>query len=211
MLPALDRGDPSLDDPLGLPPGVGRATYLRLMVSRRWFAVLGLLLACEGHPSRGQDAPTAAVSAEATSPTGAPAAPTAAAAPPASPEAGQWKAQFQTKRGEVSVSEAVPYRPWVKDQGTAAAGKGELTVRIAPDGEVTGEGAGALGALAIRGRFEEGELRAGVLPADPDLPEGMTGVLTAALTDEKLAGELRVSNPDGTIVRVAPIELERVP
>lgn len=146
--------------------------------------------------------PTALVTAEPS--------PTATAPPePQLAEAGRWSSTFQTERGEVSVPESVPYRPWVKDQGTVAAGTGELNVVIAPDGEVTGEGAGALGALAIRGRFEEGELRAGVTPADPALPEAMSGVLTAALKGGKLEGELRVTNPDGTIVRVAPVALER--
>ena len=168
--------------------------------------VLVGLLACEEPPPSATEAPTSVVTPEA-----APTTTAVAPAPAQLAEAGSWKAQFQTQRGEVSVSESVPYRPWVKDHGTAAAGKGELTVIIAPDGEVTGQGAGALGALSIRGRFEDGELRAGVMPADPELPEGMTGVLTAALLDGKLDGELRVSNPDGTLVRVASIALERAP
>jgi hypothetical protein len=201
----LGRRKPFVErlDEAGVAAGRGAVNVWGLM-GRGWMLLLAGLFACEGPPPSATEAPSAVASAEV--------APTATAAmppPEKSTEAGQWKAQFQTQRGEVSVSEAVPYRPWVKDHGTAAAGKGELTVTIAPDGEVMGEGAGALGALSIRGRFEEGELRAGVTPADPELPEGMTGVLTAALVDDKLEGELRVSNPDGTIVRVAPVALER--
>lgn len=80
---------------------------------------------------------------------------------------------------------------------------------VADDGAVTGEGAGALGAVAIRGRADEAFLRAGVTPADPSAPDAMRGVLVAEVTGDDLVGQLRVSSADGTVVRTAEVRFER--
>jgi hypothetical protein len=56
-------------------------------------------------------------------------------------------------------------------------------------------------------------LRAHLTPKDPSTQPAMSGILLASTTANgtSFEGELRVSNEDGSLVRGAPVHLERAP
>lgn len=172
--------------------------------------VLGLLLGCgEGETSTQAAGPSSATPSGTAPLASATATATASAPSPDHPWAGLWSGRFEAKKGEVGVPEGVAYPVWEEEKGDEASGAGAVELTIAPDGEVTGTGRGALGAFVLRGRVENETLRSGLTPADDE--GAMHGVLTAK---EKEAGKsleavLRVSGGRGARVRTATFVLGR--
>lgn len=125
-----------------------------------------------------------------------------------SPFAGTWRASFEATRGEVSLAKDHPWPAWKKDAGTRL-GKGNIELVVAADGSVTGTIGGALGELDLRGRLEDGTLRAGVTPKEPDEPDAMRGTLVGTAAGAKLDATLRASSGDGLVVRTAKLGLAK--
>lgn len=170
--------------------------------------LLGLLVGCgesggstpKPNPfpsSTTADAPLASASTSASAPS------------PDHPWTGVWSGRFEAKKGGVGVPEGVAYPVWEKEDGTDASGTSAVELTVAPDGEVTGKGRGALGAFVLRGRVERQMLRCGVTPAQPDAEVSMSGVLTAKEKDagKTLEATLRVAGGKGARVRTATFVL----
>ncbi|MBI4952878.1 MAG: hypothetical protein HY908_12660 [Myxococcales bacterium] len=193
----------------------------RLLVAFAALAALGHgLAACSGEPAGPKPdphtgSPTSTAggsSAPRTSAGVATASGSASAAPaaPALPEAGAWQGTYQAEKDTVFVPEKVPYHGgWAKDDGTQAVGPGQVELTVAPDGQVTGSASGALGDQVIRGVVDGGALRLGVTAKDPRDPAAMSGILTGSLKGDKLVGTLQVASSDASLVRQAPVALER--
>ena len=138
------------------------------------------------------------------------ATPTASAAP-AHPHAGTWKGTFEATKGEVTVDEGVPYSTWNKEEGSAAAGAGEIELTVSPNGAVNGEATGALGKLRVIGVLpEEGELAVSLQPADPNAEDAMTGTLVGKVEGDLLKADLRAASRDGNRVRKASTTLKKL-
>ncbi|MBW2452988.1 MAG: hypothetical protein JRI68_00680 [Deltaproteobacteria bacterium] len=144
------------------------------------------------------EAPTATVTADASA--GPPSATT-------SPHAGTWTGEYATAKGKVNVPKGVDYSTWKKDEGKERSGKGTLELTVAADGAVTGKGTGALGGLTVAGVVDDGWLRTGLTPTDPEGPNAMTGVLIGEVKGSKIVGWLRMASHDGSLVREAKVTL----
>lgn len=173
--------------------------------------VIGLLLGCgQGDEPSPKPSPTAAPTNTGAAPV---ASTTSSASAPATahPWAGVWSGRFEAKKGAVGVPEGVAYPVWEKEKGDDASGQGTIELTIAPDGEVTGQGQGALGAFVLRGRADQKMVRSGVSPAEAETEAAMTGVFTAR---EKQAGKtleakLQVAGGKGARVRTATFVLSK--
>lgn len=168
------------------------------------------LAACDG-PSKGSPSsssavgsshPTAARSREGTT------VPTASESPSAR-FAGRWTGPYTAERAAVHVPKGVPDKTWATDDGSRATGDGTLDLTIDEAHQVSGSAQGALGRLTIRGALDGTTLRAGVVPVDPNGPVAMWGVLVGEMGPKAARCQLRVSNRDGRLVRVASVELRR--
>lgn len=95
------------------------------------------------------------------------------------------------------------------DDGKTASGAGTVSITISQDGEISGKGQGALGDVTIRGKTEDGVIRASIFPDSPSAPSAMTGTLIGTVKERSIAVELRASGPDATIVRESTFELTR--
>ncbi len=173
--------------------------------------------ATNGSLATGAPANTAKQSAGTSGPeSGALALGSSGAATPAatSPFTGTWRASFEATRGDVSVARDHPWPAWKKDAGTRL-GKGTLELVVEADGSVRGAIGGALGELDVRGRVEDGTLRAGVTPKDPDEPDAMRGSLLGTATGDagssakRLGATLRAASGDGLVVRAAKLDLAK--
>lgn len=162
------------------------------------------LVACDrgGGDARPTPAPSASAAAVAS----------AAPAPSAAPDASaRWVGAYTAKPGAVAPPSNAREKTWTKDPGTASVGPGtiELTVGPLPRGEVVGRASGALGDLELSGAFDGKELRATARPREPNAPDAMTGTLSLAVEGDALAGTLRASGRDATIVRDADVKLQK--
>lgn len=177
---------------------------------------IAALLGCSPPPSEG----SASAASSATAP-GAPLPSTAsvgsgprsvepkpAKAPARAPLAGAWRGPFVAQVGKVTLDPGVS-DPWSKDPGTDAVGKGELELKVAADGTVTGRLTGALGDLLVKGVAEENLVHATFTAERPE-PKTMAGTLELALSNGKLDGELRGSSGDASLVRKANVSAARV-
>src|SRR5688500_7767279 len=104
-------------------------------------------------PESGPSAGPASASAPASV---AAAAPAAASAKPAPAKiAGEWTGTYDARHYLIEMSKKEgAVKEWQADKGEANSGKGELTLRIAEDGSVSGSSTGALGELVITGEFD---------------------------------------------------------
>ena len=98
-------------------------------------------------------------------------------------------------------------REWEGDKGEAHSGKGQLTLRIAEDGTVSGSSSGALGELAITGEFDGEHLRLQLSPSNPEKQPAFLGHLLAERKGEIFKGRIQASSGDSLTVRDAPVEL----
>lgn len=175
--------------------------------------LIGLLLGCgqENAPSQ-KPSPTTATTTSGSAPLASPSATVSASTPETKHRwAGVWSGRFEAKKGAVGVPEGVAYPVWEKEKGDDASGKGTLELTIAPDGEVTGQGRGALGAFVLRGRADDEMVRSGVTPSEPDTDDAMTGVFTAKEKEagKTLEAKLQVAGGKGARVRTATFVLTK--
>ena len=183
------------------------------MIPRRLsiFAAAIILSACDAAPDRPDRAPPprpASPSASASAPSAPSAAPTATAAADRGP-AGTWTGAYEAKKGTVTLPPKVKDKALAADDGKKMAGAGTIEIIIGDDGDVRGKLTGALGACTITGKTEKSMIRASVMPDDPRAPNAMTGVLVGMIKDDVIKADVRVAGPDATVVREAPVELER--
>jgi hypothetical protein len=188
------------------------------MIARRASVLLlgSAVAGCDGSSAR--RAPLEATGSTAATASLVPSAPTAgsaatSAAPAGSSRAserlaGSWSGTYEAKRGKVELPKGSPWPAWRKDNGKRL-GKGTLELTVESNGDVHGTASGALGDSKVRGRVEDGVLRAGVAAADPSTEGAMAGRLTATLKDDSMGGELRASDERGDTVRVAEVLLRR--
>lgn len=168
---------------------------------------LGLILVGACDPPRSGPAPSRSATAVASATATAVATATASAAAK-SAFAGSWRGAYDAKRAAVTVPSADPWPAWQKDDDKRV-GRGDLALEVDDAGFVSGEAAGALGELRLRGRIEDGALRAGATPAHPDDEAAMTGTLTGKAEAAAIHAVLRVASEDGERVRVSEVTLER--
>jgi hypothetical protein len=109
----------------------------------------------------------------------------------------------------VQVPAGVRWTVWKDEPGAVRRGKGTVALVVDDDGFVRGSLDGALGALQVCGRLEEGTLRAGVWPLDPRAGPAMSGVLTAEVKAGSMDAALRVSDGDGVVVRASRFRLAK--
>jgi len=100
---------------------------------------------------------------------------------------------------------------WGQDDGKAFAGKGELSLRISPDGAVAGTAQGALGAQRVVGMLDGDHLRLQLLPAATGSGESVAqGTWVGERQGASFAGKLHAASGDGTKVREGTLALNRV-
>ncbi len=126
----------------------------------------------------------------------------------ASPLAGEWSGRFESKKKAPTLDPGVKERSWTKDDGKQMAGPGQVSLRVAPDGGVSGTISGALGQGQITGSAEGATISATVTPSE-ESETAMAGVLVLTLEGNTLNGELNASSADATVVRSAPLGLTR--
>jgi hypothetical protein len=170
------------------------------------------LVACDRPLAKDNTVATASATAKAVA-SAAASGPTASATPSAraaaaSPFAGTWSGDYDAKRAPVDLPKSTPWAAWKNDDG-GRLGTGTVALRVDEGGYVDGETDGALGKLRLRGRIEDGALRAGVTPADPDDAPALSGALVGEAREGALTGTLRASAHDGELVRVATVTLRR--
>lgn len=134
-----------------------------------------------------------------------------ASAVPRAALAGTWRADFEAKKGAVTLDPGVGVPAWKNDDGSKAVGRGSLELTVAADGTVSGKLSGALGVAAIRGAAEDEQLTATFTPADDSVvdEQAMAGTLIVQRKGEALVGSLRASSGDAKLVRMASLELSR--
>jgi hypothetical protein len=133
----------------------------------------------------------------------------AAAAAPANKLAGTWVGTYESKKGSVALPDKVKDKERDADPGTVAVGKGEVTLTIAPDGDVKGKWSGALGKVTLTGKLDGNVVRVSALPDDYAAADAMTGVLIGMAEGDKIRAEIRVAGRDANIVREAAFEMKR--
>jgi len=170
----------------------------------------GTTTSTEPTPSASISAAPAPSDATAATNASAQAAPVASASTADTPSllSGSWVGTYDAKRGSVKLLKSTPWPAWKKDAGKQV-GKGSAELEIDEHGNVRGKAAGPLGPLRIVGRFEEGRLRASILPEDVTAEGSMSGILTGELKGQALSATLRVSNRRGEAVRVAELTMKR--
>lgn len=117
--------------------------------------------------------------------------------------------------GQVEVPAAAGDKAWLQDPGATAVGAGTVEFAVTPPyGDARGEARGPLGELVVTGRFDGRELRANLMPKDPNGDAAMTGVMLLAADADvasTLRGSLRVSSRDARLVREAKVEVSGRP
>ncbi len=177
----------------------------------RWLVCAWLALAGCDRPSASSSPPAASARTTAAARGSTTAAVATASAPaaetPASPYQGRWGGDYESKRAAIELPKGYPSPAWQKDDGSRL-GNGSVELRVDRDGFLAGEASGALGALELRGRIEDGALRAGATPAGDDAG-AMTGTLTGEPREKAIRCTLRAASEDGEIVRIAEVTLRR--
>ena len=124
-----------------------------------------------------------------------------------------WSGSYVAKVGPVAPPDNAKEKTWADDPGTAAVGRGTVTLSVSgPGGETVGDLSGPLGDLKVSGVFDGKELRATLAPKDPKADGAMTGFMLLTSSGEPptaLTGTLRVANRDARIVREATVEVAK--
>jgi hypothetical protein len=174
-------------------------------------AALGAPLSCS---KEAPDKPSPAGSTGAAPSAAASVPPASSVAPAAGTSATAWSGSYVAKVGPVAPPENAKEKTWASDPGTAAVGQGAIALSTSgPRGETQGDLTGPLGDLKVAGVFDGTELRANLLPKDPQADNAMTGFMLLAASGGpppgSLKGTLRVSNRDARIVREASVDLTK--
>jgi hypothetical protein len=174
-------------------------------------AALGAPLSCS---KDAPDKPSPAASTSVASSAAASAAPASSAAKGTGAIDTAWSGSYVAKVGPVAPPENAKEKTWASDPGTAAVGQGAIALSISGTrGETQGDLTGPLGDLKVAGVFDGTELRANLLPKDPQADGAMTGFMLLAASGGpppgSLKGTLRVSNRDARIVREASVDLAK--
>lgn len=179
------------------------------MVKRMVFIAAALVAACQTKRAPDPTPPVSASVAEAA-PSASIAAPVTASAAPkrVHPLAGNWRAKYTSKKGQVVVSQDVKDHVREADDGKRAIGEGTISISIDDTGDIRGKMTGALGDANITGNADDDTIRCGIFP-ERSGGDSMAGVLYATVAGAALKGDVRVSGDNGEIVREASIELAR--
>jgi hypothetical protein len=175
--------------------------------SRVTAVLMVLAAACSKPTSSGTSAaPSAAASASAT--------PAPAAVPPAAVASSGWSGSYAANIGPVNPPAAAHEKTWNDDPGRTGVGPGTIELAVNPSGTALGEAKGALGELSVSGTFDGRELRANLLPKNPNAEGAMTGFMALTAQGEpssakELKGTLRVASRDARLVREATVQLAR--
>jgi hypothetical protein len=151
--------------------------------------------------------PSAAPSEGAASAAPAPSAAPAQSAAPEPPKPSTWSGEYNAEHASMYVPDGAEWSG-VKFHGDDAStnlGAGTLKVSIDPTGRVSGEGEGALGPFEVSGLLDGNTFSARLSPQHP--ADGFTGVATGARTGEAIAGTMRLSYSNASIVREARFTL----
>jgi hypothetical protein len=139
----------------------------------------------------------------------APAPPAPASAPPAK-TATAFGGTYTAKVGAVDLGKSDKAVKWPPNPAAGATGAGTIDLTVAdPRGDVSGQAKGPLGSQLVSGVFDGRELRANLIPNDPNADDAMTGVMTLAADGAGMRGTLRVSGRDARIVREASVEMTK--
>jgi hypothetical protein len=123
--------------------------------------------------------------------------------------AGSWGGSFQAKKMALTIARGLPTATWQGDNGQLAVGEGHVELTVSEEGLIEGTVQGSLGALMVRGMADESTLRAGLSPREPLAEPAMSGLLVGVLDGAKVTAEIRVSSENGSLARVAKLELHR--
>jgi len=178
-------------------------------------AHLPALLLALAATSLGCKAKDSSPSAASTTEAPASGASTVASAPAAAPEAPKVRAfegtyeaapgtMFVPREGDVPNAAEWAGTKFRGDDAGVGRGPGTITLRIEPSGEVSGEGAGALGAFTLVGRKLGDRLR-GTLRGGG--PEAFHGTFDLALAGAGASGTAAVSDGEARVVRTLTITL----
>lgn len=135
-------------------------------------------------------------------------APSASAAPKV--PSNDWKGTYTAERSGYFLPDGGEYNgvKFRGDDAGDALGDGTLSLTVNADGIVTGEGAGALGGVVLRGVLRGDDLSFAVSRKDPsDL--GVTGTGTGTVTGDAVVGSLHLSAYRAQIIREANFKLSR--
>ena len=170
-------------------------------------ALLGLVLVGLLGCDKSKTDSGAAASASAAS-----AAPSASAAPP-KVKSNDWKGTYTAERSGYYLPDSGEYGgvKFRGDDAGDALGEGTLSLKVDADGTVTGEGAGAMGAVVLRGVLRGDDLSFTVSRKDPaDL--GVTGTGMGTVTadaGDDIEGTMHLSAYRAQIIREAKFKLSR--
>jgi hypothetical protein len=168
-----------------------------------------------GTPSMTASAPATAAARPSGSATGDGSAPAAAAAavsaaPKAAGAGASYTGEYKATIATLSVPEGDAFKGfrYRGDKAEDGVGAGTLSLNVAADGAVTGEGEGALGKFVLKGMLKEGALTANVTPAKAG--EGFTGFLEATEKDAAFAGTMKLASFErGNLIREATFTLKK--
>jgi hypothetical protein len=180
---------------------------------RNWIALFSLALACVWGCEKGTSS-AAPPSASASGAAAGSVAPTPAASAKAAMAGSDWTGSYAAKVGQVDPPPAAHEKTWTQDLGHAATGAGTIELAVAPSGAALGDAKGVLGELAVSGTFDGHELRANLIPKDPNAEGAMTGWMSLTAEGEpsaakSLKGTMRVASRDAKLVREASVQLAR--
>ena len=178
------------------------------LVSLALLAVVG----CNGKSSG--DAPAASSPAASVAVASASATPSAApSASAASNAAGStWSGTYKSTGASLYVPTQKPFDvvKWRGDDAGGGLGDGSLDLTVDATGQVSGTGAGALGAVLVSGMYADGELTASLARKDPT-DGGFTGTAVGKLAGDKIEGTIHLSLPNATSLRTATFTLSKAP
>jgi hypothetical protein len=176
-------------------------------------ALFVLSAACDKPQSNaGEPATSAAASLQPAAPASAASAPASAhsKSKPPPDAAGEWTGTYEARHYLIEMSKKEgAVREWEADKGEAHSGKGELSVKIADDGSVSGSSTGPLGELTVTGEFDGQQLRLRLSPVNPEKQPTFYGTLLAERQGEVFKGRMQASSGDSLTVRDAPAKLRR--
>jgi hypothetical protein len=109
----------------------------------------------------------------------------------------------------INVEKAQGLREWAKDNGSLAAGTGQLELAMDETGAALGSATGPLGDLQTSGEFDGQTLRLKLIPNQTDPATAFGGTIVAERSEQSLRGELNVSSGDSVIVRKGPVTLAK--
>lgn len=126
-----------------------------MSLPRTFAALVSLLLLAAACDKSGE--PSAEASAKASA---GPAPSASASAKPKPWFAGTWKGSYDASHFPIEMEKKHgAVAAWKSDDGGVAVGKGEVTIQIDDDGQVSGSSKGPLGDLEATGQLDEDLLR----------------------------------------------------